>query len=210
MRNSEVKKYLETQCRKGPLAQHPEYKSFPIKGVYMIQGMGPAMLLDWSYISHWSPENGTFDLALTDLGTQSGVPDAPLGGVGPYLPGGWALEVYKALDVNVRFSCPRRMQDGKSCRLQVRALGFSLGRSRAVWLMTPSEGGRRLVRDYWLAPPWQINDEEFRRSNAPLHSYSMIRLVDEHCTIDEEVYRDFMQKLNGQDLLFAAESRVSV
>jgi len=183
----------------------------PVKGVYMFDQMGPLSLIDFSLTEGFDANSGTFDFNMTKAMVQTGVPSAKYGGIGPYLPGGWLAKGFAKLEYNVRFFCPPQLADGDHCILaeDVMGAGFPTKeesmKKPMVWHMIQQEGGRKFVRDSWLAPPWSTNDETYRKTHAKFHVYNLLRLVDADGNIDEEHFKLFMEKQDGQDLTCSNE-----
>lgn len=214
VKNEDVRRWLETRSGKGPMVKHPQYKSFPIKGVYMFHRLGTAALVDFSYLENWNVEAGQFDLNMSYCFFQTGMPPLEYGYWGYYVPGAIMTRVLPAIGNRNRFTCPKVLKDGDSCVLTDSIFGrpFEEDLIRKVgmrWFMVKEDGGRKYVRPNYFAPPWHdSNDVAYWKSRTPFHSYDLLRVVDEDGNIDEENYQHLIRKLDGSDLASALESMV--
>merc|ERR1719486_530070 len=83
--SSDVRKFLEENSLRGPMARHPDYESFPIKGVFAFEGLGPALFFDTTYFSRFvsSDKHRIFDMDMSHVHVQAGIVDPmPLSGHG--------------------------------------------------------------------------------------------------------------------------------
>ncbi|CAE8613001.1 unnamed protein product [Polarella glacialis] len=203
IKNADVRTYLAKHALKGPLSKHPEFKDFPLKGVYMFTNLGSVGWADFSHLQNWDSSAGTFDWAMTSLVVQSGLARAYAALMAiptiamALMPGGFTLRLFRALNYSNRFEWPSGgMRDGERAKVTASMAGGSYefdfeGKMGFTQWFIQRDGGRMYERDTtWLGDYMQF------------HDYKLLRLVDESGTIDEEHFRMFMKKIGGQDLYY--------
>jgi len=191
VRNADVRRFLQSCTLNGPMANHTNYAKFPVKGVYMFQGLGPAALEDFSHARDWDEQANTFELDMRHTIMQSGV-DTKYGGIGPYVPGLWMSKIFWSSFMNYKnlFRCPKGpLLDEQRCEIDSSVLGANYTRDQTgTQYFIKHESGRVFERQTTMF------ESEF-------HNYKLRRVVDESGQIDEENFEMLMEKLDGQDLV---------
>ncbi|CAE8672843.1 unnamed protein product [Polarella glacialis] len=205
--NKDIRTYLSTKVGMGELVNHPDYKHAPLKGVYMFYGNGPDVLIDFSRLTNWDTKTNSLDFDMTLVSAQMGLPAIKFANWGPYTNGGVTARLITWWKYHTRFFCPGEFKDGDTCTLTASFFGSTLktleeaDKSGFQWKMICVDGGRKLVRNTWLTPPWVVQDEKYQKENPPLHTYSLLRVVDMDGKIDEEHFNLLMERMDGQELL---------
>ena len=206
VKNEEIRNFLLQHGWKGPMAERPEGEQAPLQGVYMFDQMGPAGWIDFSTLSQETPGSGAWDINIWDITAQYGSPTPKFGGIGPFIPGGYLLVGAEKIQYRVRFYCPAQMKDGDYCRVVESFAGSEFpGKDDSAgpmyWKMTRFQGGRKYVRDTWLAPPWATADETYAKTHGKFHSYNLLLLMHPNRTIDEENFNLLLERFNGEGLI---------
>merc|ERR550525_1743729 len=198
IKNGDVRNFLESRTLNGPMASHPNYSDFPVKGVYMFKGLGPAALEDFSYATNWDQVAHMFEFDMSHTLVLSGMPTVKYAGMGPFISGSVLAQVFKFLNYRSLFRCPESpMRDEQSCVIDAGMLSLDYHRDPlGDQYFIKHDGGRVYERKSTL------RESEF-------HTYWMYRLVDEFGQIDEDHFKLFAEMLDGQDLVGYRPSEMS-
>jgi len=213
LKNKDVLHYLAKKAAEAKAAKPSCDFPFPLKGLYMFQGMASAALIDLGRLENCNMEDSSADSDLSKLSVQKGVPSAKFGGIGPYLPGGWLVKVFTSAQYHVRWYCPGTLKDGDYCILTESLMGRPYppkedvvglkGHGPMTWIIVQSEGGRKYTRKSWLNFPWATMSESYIKAASTFHEYELLQIIDEDGNLDEEHVQLFMEKLDGQDVQFS-------
>lgn len=180
--------------------------------------MGPASVIDMSYSYNWEEDAGRFEYNMSYCMFHSSVAlkgSAPFESLmplaGPYLPGGLLGKLFKTLQYTNQWRCNEGpVVDGWNCTIIPSVFGITYdtvarvfeGGPQAKMFMVRRDGGRKWVRDTFLAPPWLTNDWEYQSWTPRFHTYNVLRIKDGDGKIDEDNYEYSMDKLSGQDIIY--------
>jgi len=220
IKNADIRSYLENSAGKGDMTKHPNYKNFPIKGVYMFTNLGPIALADFSNMENWDEKKHTYEIDMLKCCTfQSGRPQTFGGLVGPmmftaFVFGANMMRVFRTVKYWNQFQSPTKTALKEGLRIPVVASmngdAYSKdpeGKMGFTQWFTEREGGRFYDRHtmwslFKVFDLCKVNHCDWFQ----FHHYQLYRIVDENGQIDEQHFKMFMEKLGGQDMYYGHEA----